>query len=79
MSSNMLKINEDKTEFIIFGTRQQLAKMNAIHICIGDTLVALVDYVQNLGFFMDKFLKNGHHVNKLVSQLFHILANDAMK
>ena len=74
MSSNMLKLNDDKTEFVIFGTRQQLAKMNTIHICIGDTLVALVDCIQNLGFFMDKFLKNANHVNKLVSQLFYTQA-----
>ena len=51
MSSNMLKLNDDKTEFILLGTRQQLAKMNAI--CIGDTSVSLVNCIHNLSFFME--------------------------
>ena len=77
ISSNMLNLNDDKTEFIIFGTRQQLAMTNTIHMCIGDTSVVLVDCVQNLGLFMDKFLKNAYHVNTLVSQLFYTLPSIA--
>ena len=33
--------------------------------------------VFKLGFFTDNFLKNAHHVNKLVSQLFYTLAGIA--
>ena len=55
----------------------QLAKMIAIHICIGETWVALVVCIRNLGFFTDKFLKNAHEVNKLISQLFYTQAGIA--
>ena len=96
----MLKLNDDKTEFIIikkgffhvtsicwgrccfrwdfiiFGTRQQLVKMNAIGICIGHTSVEPIACIQNLSFFMEKYLTNAHHVNKLVSQLFYTLASN---
>ena len=35
MANNMLKLNNEKTEFIIFGTCQQLAKISDISIKVG--------------------------------------------
>ena len=42
MTLNLLKLNDDKTEFILFGTRQQLSKLDTIPvlIAIGDTMVS---------------------------------------
>ena len=57
MTHNMFKLNDEKTEFIIFGTRQQLKKVTDISVHIGNTEVVLVGSVRNLGFFMDKLLK----------------------
>ena len=54
----MLKLNDNKTKFIILGTRQQLAKLLDVTIRIGNTTVLTVDYVCNLGFFLDRLLKN---------------------
>ena len=71
----MLKLIDDKTEFIIFGTRQQLAKVHKITIATGDTTIQPVEYVRNLGFFMDNLLKNHIHINKLISSLYHHLHN----
>ena len=65
MANNMLKLNDEKTEFIIFGTCQQLAKISDINITIGSTKIHPVEEVRNLGYFMDKLLKNSVHVNKL--------------
>ena len=48
---NMLKLNDDKTEFIILGTKQQLAKLSDVSIRFGSTTVLPVDYVCNMGFF----------------------------
>ena len=50
MSMNMLKMNDDKTEFIVLGTSKQLAKVGKISIVIGNTRVLSVDRVHNLGF-----------------------------
>ena len=75
MSTNMLKLNNDKSEFIIFGTGQQLAKVQEITIAIGDTTIQPVEYVRNLGFFMDNLLKNHIHINMLTSSLYHHLCN----
>ena len=67
MSQNLLKLNRDKTEFIMFGTRQQLTKVGDIHLQIGPDKIAPMEHVRNLGYIMDKFLKNGPHINKLTS------------
>ena len=61
----MLKLNEDKTEFIILCSQQQLAKLSDMPLRIGNTTVLPVDYVYNLGFFLNRLLKNSNHVNRL--------------
>ena len=71
----MLKLNDDRTEFINFGTCQQLAKISDITITIGSTKIHSVEEVRNLGYCMDKILKNMAHVNKLTATVFHNLRN----
>ena len=77
MTLNLLKLNDNKTEFILFGTRQQLSKLNTIPvlIVIGDTMVHPVEMVRNLGYIMDKLLKNTAHINKTVSTTYCQIRN----
>ena len=75
MTHNKFKLNDDKTEFIIFGTRKQLKKVIDIQVCIGNTEVVSVESVRNLKFFMDKLLKRTNHMNKLTSSLVYQLSN----
>ena len=75
MTLNMLKLNDDKTEFIILGTRQQLAKLSDVSLRIGNTTVLPVDCVCNLGFFLNRLLKNSNHINRLTAGLFNQLRN----
>ena len=56
MNINMLKLNDDKMEFIIFGAHQQLKKMDHITIGIGNENMLPIEHVRNLGFSMDKLL-----------------------
>ena len=39
MNNDKLLLNDDKTEFLIIGTKQQLAKVNIDHILIGDSVI----------------------------------------
>ena len=48
---NMLKLNDDKTEFIVLGNSKQLAKVGEISIVIGNIKVLSLDQVHNLEFF----------------------------
>ena len=52
MHADKLKLNENKTEVMVIGTRQQLSKFNLTTLTIGDTSVATVDNARNLGVWL---------------------------
>jgi len=52
MLNNDLKLNDDKTEFLIFGTSQQLEKLDNISIRVGDSDIHPVPIARNLGFWV---------------------------
>ena len=70
MSFTFLKLNEDKTKYIMFGTRHQLAKTEPLDIKVGPAFISPVERVRNLGFYIDNLLKNHHHINRICSQCF---------
>ena len=49
MSSNRLKLNADKTEFIWLSTHQKLVMINVTLLHIGCQTINLVDKVRDLG------------------------------
>ena len=75
MQTNFLKLNENKTEFIILGLTKQLKKVGNITIKIGDDIVPNVPAMKNLGMFLDAELKHTIHINKLTSSSFNTLCN----
>ena len=75
MSLNFLKLNKNKTEFIIVGVQQQLDKVRDLSIKIGDDKITNSAVVKNLGVYIDSELKLSTHVNKIVSSSFNILWN----
>ena len=50
---NFLKLNDDKTEFLLFGSRQQLTKVSVPYISIGDARIAPSLKARNLGVIFD--------------------------
>ena len=66
---NLLKLNDDQTEFILSGTHQQLDTVSDPKIHIASDTVYPVKAVQNLGIHQDSELKNTTHINKLCSTL----------
>ena len=70
MTQNLLKLNCDKTEFILFGTLQQLSKVNDIGLHIDSSIIKPTNHARNLGFIMDSLLKNGPHINKITSSCY---------
>ena len=77
MQTHFLKLNENKTEFIILGSSQQLKKVGNITIRIGEDIIPNVPAVKNLGVFLDAELKHTTHINKLTSSSFNTLHNIA--
>ncbi len=54
MSENRLKLNDDKTEFILIGSKYWLDKLNFDSIKMGNTTIKAVDKARNLGIIFDK-------------------------
>ena len=73
MSSNRLKLNADKTEFIWLGTRQQLAKITRQPLDVGGSPVTPVNKVRDLGVMVDDELTMTVHVNHVVRSCFYQL------
>ena len=62
MLQNRLKMNDEKTEFIVFGSRQSLAKCNVSEIVVGDCLVSRSSVVTLLGVEIDENLNFKQHI-----------------
>ena len=52
MTSDKLKTNEDNTEVVLIGSRQQLAKVRLTHIKLGNVEVLPISCVRNLGVWL---------------------------
>ena len=71
LSTNKLKLNPDKTEFIVFGSKCQHEKLN--HSFPGNILgnpISPVDTVRNLGVWFDSDFSFSCHVMKVCKAYF---------
>ena len=62
MKTMRLKMNDAKTEYMLVGTPQQLAKCETVHFKIGDCTIDPSDNVRNLGAYFDKHMSMSNHV-----------------
>ena len=53
MNVNKLKLNDDKSEFIIFGTTKSLKQVKTRNIRIGNCTINAVSSVRNIGAMFD--------------------------
>ena len=73
MKCNFLKLNDEKTEFILNGSKQQVNNISVKSIQIGDSLMQPVQMVSNLGVMMDSSLTLNSDVSSIVkSSSYHI-------
>ena len=68
--SNRLKLNMDKTECIMFGIRQQLAKLRFDRIDVCNETIHSVSTVRNLGVYLDQELKMTALVSHVVKTAY---------
>ena len=68
-------LNGDKTDFLVIGTRQQLAKVNINCIRVGSTDVCPVTVARTLGSWFDEQLTMSTDISKLCGVAFFHLHN----
>ena len=73
MSSNRLKLNPSKTQYIWFGTRVQLAKIDKQELLRQFPGVVFHSSVVDLGVIIDEELKMDLHVGSMVRSCFYQL------
>ena len=75
MLIDKLKLNPDKTEFLILGTRQQIEKVITSHLVVGECRICPSIKVKNLGSWFDPNLNMIGHINNICSSSFYYLYN----
>ena len=74
MISDILMLNDDKTEFLIIGTRQhQVNRLTSIALALGP--LCPVTVARNLGSRFDEQLTMSTHISKLCGVAFYHLHN----
>ena len=73
LETHLLSEDDSKTEFMIVGTRQQLAKVNIDQLCVGESSIVPVTSVKNLGSWFDKNMSMTTHITKVCKAAsFHL-------
>ena len=73
MTSNMLKLNNSKTEFFLAASPYNLLKLRNVSLQIGDIKICPASKIRNLGVMFDQTMSMKDHVNTVVKTVnFHL-------
>ena len=72
MLTDKLKLNENKTEVMLIGTKQQLSKVNIDSLTVGSIDIAPVTVARNLGTWFDSNLNLQEQIHKTCKSGFSI-------
>lgn len=75
MNENMLKLNSDKTEVMLFTSKHNAKHMNSVVVRVGDTEIASVSSVKNLGVIFDSAMNMEKHVKNVCRSAYFQLRN----
>ena len=75
MAHDKLLLNNETTDFLVIGTRQQLSKVNISSITVGNSAKMKSSVVRNLGSYIDDKLSMNFHINKVSNASFYYLHN----
>lgn len=75
MLKDKLRLNDDKTEIVLIGTKQQLSKVNMNTFNFGKTDISLSSEVRNLGCWFDSNLTMNSQINNTCKAAFYHIYN----
>ena len=73
MSNNFLKLNQEKTEFIVFSPKARGTSHGLHQIQLGDVTVRSSDHVRNLGVIQDSALNMERQINNTTKYCYYHL------
>ena len=65
MSTNKLKTNDSKTEFIVFRSPQLKCDLSGLSVNVDKSMITQSSKVRDLGVIFDQFLNFDDHITKL--------------
>ena len=71
MAVNQLKLNDAKTELIVFGSKRNLDQLPKLSLSIGDCQIIPSGVVRNLGSFFDSTMSMATHIGHLCQSSFY--------
>jgi len=75
MNNNVLKLNKDKTELIVFSSKQHVRKTESLRIKVGSSYINSSMSVKNLGLILDNTLRMKKHVNSICKFYYYQIRN----
>ena len=79
MTKNLLKLNTDKKRYLLFGTPQQLSKVNRPTFAATSDIIQLSLYESNLGVLLDSSLAMKDHIDEVSKRSFQHFRNISHK
>ena len=73
MINNKFKINDSKTEFIVFRSPQAKQYLSGLSVIVGDSIIQQSSKVRNLGISFDQFLSFDDYIS---SRIRHLLSQN---
>ena len=65
MITNKLKINDSKTEFIVFRSPQLKCDLSGLSVNVGESMITQSSKVRDLGVIFDQFLNFNDHITAI--------------
>ena len=73
MTSNKLKLNQDKTEFMVISSKNNAKKITRDTLHLSTEIVQPSSKVRNLGVIMDNHVQMEEHINQIRKSAFYYL------
>jgi hypothetical protein len=75
MKINLLKLNQDKTELIIFAPKHRVKELGNCQLVLEGTIVTYVTCVKNLAAYLDKSLSMEQYIAAVSKSCFNRIRN----